>query len=273
MSNRILWILVMIWIFGAGYLYYTFIIIPAKNVRIQERLEEQILLEQKKQAPVLVKQEIVDVELTKAEKIQFIKDKKSSYKTFKFSNTLKAFFLENNNRLELYLNDDKIWNFDLVYTQYLNVELILWTSRDLYIEVWKYKFYYNDKTKLISEIELNIDVNYVKIWTNNRLIFVTDKGSFVYSIFDKKLEYFNYFNDFVYINDWYVWLVRKDEKRILNNLWFDIEDFNLIVYYNSSTKEKKIIYETRLDIIQIYTKNDKLYLITEDNKIHELENV
>ena len=273
MSNRLLWILVLIVIFWVWYLYYSMIIIPAQQSRAIEAIEAQVFLDKKKNEPKLVRDEIKDIELTKEEKIKFIREKKSSYKTFKFSNTLKAFFIKSDDSLDLYLGSEKIWNFDLVYTQYLRVEQILGTSMDLYIEVWEDKFYYNDSTKLIHKIELNINVVYVKIWTNNRLIFVTDKGSFIYSIFNKTLDFFSYFNDMLYINDWYVWLVNNDENRILNNLWFEANKSNYIIYYNSNTKEKKIIYKTKLIIEKIYIEEDSLYLITADWERYKLDNI
>ena len=273
MSNRLLWILVLIGMFWIWYLYYSMIIVPSQQSRAREALDAQVFLDQKKNETKLIKEEIKDIELTKEEKIQFIREKRNSYKTFRFSNTLKAYFMKNDDSLDLYLDDKKIWNFDLVYSQYLRVEQVLGTPMDLYIEVWKDKFYYNYSTKLISKIELNIDILYVKVWTNNRLIFVTDKGSFIYSIYDKTLNFFSYFNDMVYINEWYVWLVQKDETRVLKNLWFEANKYNYIVYYNSKTKEKKIIYKTKLIIEKIYVEEGRLYLITDQWEKHKLNNI
>jgi len=46
----------------------------------------------------------------------------------------------------------------------------------------------------------------------------------------------------------------------------------LVVYYNPNTKEKKIIYETTLDIKKIYIDNNKVFLMT-DEELFELENI
>ena len=160
----------------------------------------------------------------------------------------------------------------MAYPQFITVSKIEWTLWDLFIRVWSEKYIFNYDTKIIQNIELNIDVKYVKTWSNNKLIFVTEKWSFVYTITSKTLDYFSYFNDFVYYNDWYIWIVWIDETRIRNNLWFNDKEKKLVVYYNPNTKEKKIIYETTLDIKKIYIDNNKVFLMT-DEELFELENI
>jgi hypothetical protein len=268
MSNRFLWILIIIWFIWAGYLYYHLSYLPEKELKIKQELQDSLVIEQKE--PELIKQEIDIIELTNAQKIEEIKENNNNYRTFKFNNN-KAYFIENGNKLDLYLDSNKIWSFTLVYKQYLRVDLVAGTTKDLYIEVWADKFYYSNKTKAISKIDLNIDVEYVKVWTENRLILVTDKWSFIYSIYDNSLEYFSYFSDFIFHNNGYVWLVKKEDKRILNNLWFETNN-NLIVYYNPSTKEKKIVYETDLEINKIYKLGEDIIFSLNNNTEYKLEN-
>ena len=272
MSNRLLWILIIIWFIWAGYLYYHLIYTPEQKNQIKQELELKNKIIEEKKEPELIIQDKKEIKLTNLEKIEEIKEKNKSYETFKLFNGLNTYFIEDLNKIELHIEGKKIWTFDLVYKQYLRVDLVLWSERDLYIEVWTDKFYYNDKTKIISRIELNIPVVYTKLWINSKLIFVTKKGSFIYSIYNKTLEYFSYFNDFVYFNGWYIWLVREEDKRILKNLWFK-SDNNIIVFYNSDTKEKKIIYKTDINIENIYIYNNKLYFVTVDWKMFELENI
>lgn len=278
MSNRLLWILIILWFIWAGYLYYNLKYLPNKQLEIKAQIVEQEKIKVKqaevKKEVKLTKQVIDKVELTSEQKIQELKWEKQNYKTFNLKNGSKVYFKEVNNKLDLYADDVKIWNFDLVYPNFLKVREIEWSLNDLYIEIGNNKFYYNSNSWIIAEIDLKIDVIYVKKATADNLIFVTTKGSFNYYISNKTLEYFSYFNDYVILKDWYIWLVKKDEKRILNNLWFETEnDSDLIVYYNPNTKEKRIINRPKLDVQKIYMINDKLFISDIDWNIYELENI
>ena len=277
MSNRFLWILIIIGFIWVWYLYYNLSYLPEKKLRIEQNLQKSLVVEVKK--PELIKQIIDKPDLTNTQKVEdinmtwsWVKENNQDYKTFNLVNNSKAHFIENNSKLDLYLNSNKIWSFTLVYSQYLRVDLISWSNLDLFIEVWADKYFYNNKAKTITQIDLNIHTQYVKTWSENNLIFVTDKWSFIYSIYDKSFEYFSYFSDFVYYNNWYIWLVRESDKRILSNLWFKTKN-NLIVYYNPNTKEKKIIYETDLNITKIYVQNNKLFFINDAWEMYELENI
>lgn len=276
MSNRLLWILIIIWFVWVGYLYYHFSYLPNKKIEIQSQIIEKQIQDQNKEKQKkelkLVEKKVEKIELSNEQKIEEIKQNNTNYKTFTLENGVKSFFKKNNNNLDLYIEDYKIWNFDLVYPEFLKIDLIKWTQKDLYIEIAKDKFYYNSDSKVVSKIDLDIDVLYVKSWNNGKLIFVTSKWSFDYSIKDKILKYFSYFNDYVYFEEWYVWLVKKDDERILNNLWYETNQ-NLLVYYNPITKEKTIISKTDLEIVEIYTFNDSIFLLDNSNKVYGLENV
>ncbi|MDD2870959.1 MAG: hypothetical protein PHS49_03115 [Candidatus Gracilibacteria bacterium] len=274
MSNRLLGILIILGFIGAGYIYYQSIYLPNKQLEIQEQLVQQQLEQEQSQKKeiVLTKQEIDKIELTPEQKIQEIKTNKENYKTFGLENGSKAYFRESGNKLDLYYDDAIIGNFDLVYPEYLRVETVFGTINDLYIEVGPDKFYYNSEIKSNTKIDLNIDVMYVKKTNTSNLILLTTKGSFYYNISDKTLNYFSFFNDYVIFRDLYIGLVKTDEKRILTNLGFET-DKNLIVYYNPDTKEKKILFETNLDISNMYLLNDQLFLKTIDGELYELENI
>lgn len=274
MSNRLLAILVMISIIWFWYLYYKLEYLPylqQKQLELQKQAEET----QKQADPVLTKIEDNDTqtELTNAEKIEQLKEKNKNYKMFNLENSSNAYFKESQWTLDLYYNDNIVWNFNMVDSNELRVELINWDNWDLYIQIWKDKYFYDTTTWKVQKLDLNLDIIYAKQWTNLRMIFVTWEGSFIYSISKNSLEYFTYFNDFVYYKDWYIWVVKLDEKRILTNLWFeDIYDKAILVYYNPNTKEKKIVYSTDLDITKLYTENNNVYVKTGDDWIYKLEN-
>jgi len=275
MSNRILWILIILWFIWSGYLYYNFSYIPTKKAEeIRIELEKQ----KKEEAKVikkieLVKQKKVTIVKTKQEKIKELREDIKHYKTFKLHNNKKAYFTENNWKLDLYYDNKKIWVFDLVYSKYLLVELILGDNNNLFIEIWNKKYYYNNKLNQISKIDLNIDVLYVKEWNTNDIIFVTKKWSFIYNIYNNTLNYFSFFNDFVYFKEWYIWIIKPNDSVRIKNLWLWNINKTLIYYYNPDLKEKKVLYSSELNIDKIYIKNNKLYIETINNDLYILENI
>lgn len=272
MANKFFWVILLSIIILVGYVFFYTQYASEKQQEITDQINEQKVAEEVKKQPKLVKQVVEKIELSNKEKIESIKKTKNSYKAISLENSSEVFFIENGSKLDMYLDDKKIWNFELVLFEFLRVELVNWTINDLYIEVWKNKYYYNFNKNISTLIELKIDVEYVKKGNENWLIFVTNKWSFVYSFSSKSLEYFSYFNDFSYLNDWYIWIVREYEKRILKNLWFETEN-NLIVYYNSTTKEKNILYKTDLDIKKLYIFLNTIYIVTNDWELYVLENV
>ena len=56
-------------------------------------------------------------------------------------------------------------------------------------------------------------------------------------------------------------------------MWFDVNDNDLIVYYNPDTKEKRIVYQTEFNLWQIYFNSNKLYLSTITGDLYKLENI
>lgn len=275
MSNRILWILIILFFIIWWYSYYKFSYIPRIQVEEQKKLEEANKIENEKliKKVELVKIDKIDNKKTNLELINDIIENEKNYKTFKFNNWLKAYFKEVDSGLDLYYNYDKIWSFKLVFAQYLRADIVSATDNDLYIEVWWDKYYYNFNTKELNNIKLNIDVLYTKKLSNNELILVTSKWSFKYNIFSSKIEYFSFFDDFVNFNDWYIWIIKSNDNIRLNNLWINANNKNIILYYNPYTKEKKVLYSTSLDYDKFYMKDNKFYLERGEQEFYILDNI
>lgn len=273
MKNRLYWLLLLIFIFWFWYIFYNFVYIPEQN-RIQEEIEKQKIIEQErleKEVNLVEKKEEI-VELTPKEKIEKIISERENYKTFNFD-SFKVYFIQDWNNLEMHLDSEKIWNFSLVYEKFLRVDKVLWSVKDLYLEVWKEKYYYNFNTKKFFSLNIsNLDILYTKLWINSDLIIVTDKWSFTYSKKLDKLDFFTFFNDFVFFNDWYIWLIKKDDTRILKNLNLETTK-DILLYYNPISKEKKIVYESEIDIIKIYNDLSNIFIEGSDNMIYELKNL
>lgn len=272
-KNKFFSILILIFMMIVGVFFYYLKYIPYQNKKIKEQeIQKQKELEEAK-APKFIKQDIQKIELTNAQKIDELRDKKNYYKVIKLSNYSKAYFKKENDNLLLSYLWNKVWNFDFVSENDLNVMLIEWTDTSLFIKVWENKYYYDSNTNQINKIDLNIAVKYVKVWQEDSLLIVTEKGTFIYNKYKNELDYFSYFNDFVYYKDWYIWIVNQGEDRIFRNLWYTEEKQNLIVYYNPKTKHKEIRKKTDEIIKKIFIFWWSIFIKTGNDKLFKIENI
>jgi len=210
--------------------------------------------------------------LTNQEKITFLRNKNKSYFYTKINNN-NFYFKQDWNYLRLYNDSINLWAFEKVKKEYIKISEVLWTNDYIFITLAKKKYLYFLELKKKYLINLNIDINYIKKWQNNsEFIFITTKWAFVYNKFSLKLEYFDFFRDFIYYESWYIWIINKNDIRRLNNLWLKNITKNLIIYYNTDSKEKKILYKTDIDIVKIYNKWEDIIFIWPDKKEYKLDN-
>lgn len=271
MSNRLIWVLIIFIFVVFWFIYWTFMYLPNK---IEEEKQAQIELEQSKKEITLVevetkKQEIT--ELTPEQKIEEIKVNNSFYKIIELSNS-KFYFSKKDNLLELKKDEKILWNFDLVPEDKLDIQNIYSSNDDFYFVIWNKKYIYNQNTDLLLELDLAVNINYIKR-SEDLYIIVTEKWSYVFDKTDKSLEYFTFFDDFVYYKDFYIWIIKKDDERRLKNLSISSINGNSIFKYNPKTKEKKSLYETSLDLEKIYFEGDFIYFVDSNDEVYKLENL
>ncbi|MCD5385043.1 hypothetical protein LRZ95_00060 [Candidatus Gracilibacteria bacterium] len=276
MSNRILGILILLGFLGIGYLYYIFNYIPELKQRELEKqkVEKELILkkEAEKKKIKLIKIENNVVVDTKEQKIKKLRENIKNYKTFRFDDNIIYFKKSDINSLNMYYNSVNIGKFKLVYKNYLFVNKVYGGNGDLFISVGKDKYIYNKNLRVLKKIDLNIKVLYVKKDGNN-YIFVTDKGSFIYNFLNNKLEYFSFFNDFIYFDNLYIGLISPTEKQLINNLGLKNINNDILYLYNPKTKEKKILFNFDFDISKIYKVNDKVYVESNDGNKYIILNL
>ncbi len=154
----------------------------------------------------------------------------------------------------------------------MDIQNIYSSNDDFYFVIWNKKYIYNQNTDLLLELDLAVNINYIKR-SEDLYIIVTEKWSYVFDKTDKSLEYFTFFEDFVYYNNSYVWIIRQDDERRIKNLWLNSLDDNSIYFYNPKTKEKKSLYETSLDLEKIYIEDNFIFFIDSNDKSYKLENL
>ena len=123
---------------------------------------------------------------------------------------------------------------------------------------------YNIKNLDYMQINLNLGINYIKSLNNNFFI-VTDKWTFIYNYLTQKQDYFSLFYDFVFYKNWYIAIVKKDDKIRINNLSLEDNNKNKILFFDTEKKEKKLLYETDLEVQRILNNQDKVIFMDKDN--------
>ncbi|MDD3793791.1 MAG: hypothetical protein PHI37_03195 [Candidatus Gracilibacteria bacterium] len=273
MSNRLIGILI-VFSFGVfGFIYWTYFYIPSKIEEKQR--QEQIALEQKKEIKLVEIKELEKEneikELTPQEKIEELKRINSFYKIIEIETDV-FYFSKKDNILEVKLGEKIVGNFDLVPVDKLSISRVYSSGDDYYILNGNKKYIYNSVSDLLIELDLTIDIDYIKR-SENLYIIKTQKGSFIFDRNTKTLEYFTFFDDFVYYKDFYIGIIKKDDERRLKNLSISSIKGNSIFKYNPKTKEKKSLYETNLDLEKIYNLGDEIYFIDSNSKTYKLENL
>ncbi len=212
-------------------------------------------------------------EINREEKMNFLREKSNVYKSFDFWASWIYYFKIENNNLVLYKNLEKLFVWEITSEEDINIMQIYGDDNSILIILWEKKYLYSIISKIETPVLLNIDIKYVKKANSKSIFhFVTEKWSFIFNRNTWELEYFSYFDDFVYYQDLYIWIINKSDERRLKNLWLEKQKDNLIIKYNPQTKEKKVLYSTDLEIKKIYKQSEDIIFVSSDNNSYKLEN-
>lgn len=246
-------------------------IIEKQDYNLEINLEKKVYLEKIELENEL--KNISENEIPREEKIENIKNKNKYYFITNLLDGRKFYFEEKDWKLDLIYKENKIWTFNKVSRKELNIKKVYENNNFIFIKIAENKYLYNLALGDLEQIKLGVPVNYIKKWFNDKLfLFITSKWTYKYSLFKKTLEYFVFFKDFLYINDYYIWIINKDEKTKLKNLWLEEEKENLIIKYNPNSKEKKVLFRTSLTINKLIKNKDKIIIIDEKSNKYELKN-
>jgi hypothetical protein len=130
--------------------------------------------------------------------------------------------------------------------------------------------FYNLTNKYSFEIPFKLQIDYIKYIDNNIYVIKTDKWSFVFNLANKTINFVSIFNDFILYKNNYIGVINQDDQIRKNNLWFWDENFNLLIKYNISSKEKTIIEKFDDEIEKIYLENNKVFVKTINNEIYNI---
>lgn len=196
------------------------------------------------------------------------------------SNIKKDFIFKINlNKLNLYYRWKKIWSFDykkkyIDDSNKINFAIydILWEKSYVYFVLADEKYLLNLDFYNFKKINFQNNILYIKKMNKFTYQLVTQKWTFLYDYMKNTIEYFDKFQDFIFIDNNYITYIDKSDNRRRKNLWLEKKSWNIILLYNQDTKEKTILDTTDLNIIKIYKKNDNnVYFLTSDFKEYKIK--
>lgn len=276
MTNRILWILILILVFWAWYLYYIFQYKPNKELKILQKQQETQLQETKKEITlqkVELKKQEDETNVDNKENIETKEEKKEYYSSFNLPNFWEFYFIEENNKLNLFSKNEELLNFDIVDKDELDIKEVIWNN-NIFIKVWESKYLYNLLTKENKKLEIKFDIEYLKTWQNDlEFLLKTPVWIFIYTYQNDEMNYFTFFEDFIYFKTWYIWIINSSEETKLKNLDLQDETKNLIIFYDPNTKEKNILYKTDLKLNKIFLEQNKVFFEDDSGDNYELNNI
>lgn len=270
-SNRFLSLIILLLFSIWAFIYFSFVYLP--NKAEQDKILNEALSWSWTKSIELIKVDInqQNLEMNSIDKINSIKEKLDYYKIIDLWSD-KFYFSQDDNKIVAKINWKIISIFDFVLETEISVKNVYSSNSDFLFSMWNEIYLYNKNTDILDKIDLFVDVKYVKR-SDNIYIFVTNVWSYLYDIRNKKLEYFTFFEDFVYYNDSYIWIISKNDDRRINNLWLWKLTKNSIYFYNPNTKEKNSLYETDLVLEKIYYQNWEIFFIDSKKELYKLENL
>lgn len=120
---------------------------------------------------------------------------------------------------------------------------------------------------------------YQNLWyakkDGNILSLINDKGTFLYDITTKNLEYFYLFRDFLYLDtEHYVGIIYKDELQKKQNFQLSNTTQNLLVKYNHATRTLKVIKEIPQNVTKlIFDEEGDIVFYDDTNTAYKIENI
>ena len=255
---------------------------PTNNAAIKEinfqkdyTLESVNLLSQEDATEILNEAIQSEEWETIQEKIQKLKDQQNIHLRIEIGKNIYTFRTNDNDReLSLYQDDKKLGNFQLVEKSEISLQEIIANDNYLSIDLWTDKYLFSKLTWKIHKYTLEIPISYIKATHKNwEFIFVTQKGSFVYNIYEDTFQYNSYFSDFVFFNkNSLVGIINSDDTNKLQR-FENTNNQNLIVLFNPSTKQQEILLETDKKIKKIFKKDGIIYFEDENAETFALSHL
>ncbi len=270
-SNRWLWIIILLIFITWWIYYYNFIYLKEKSEKDDSlSLSNSWNIEKEIKLTKIESNNKSNDSSNVESKISKLKENLEYYKVIEVWKNI-FYFKKNNDKLDLFKGDLFVSKFENYSKNNLDI-LSIYSSDNFLLKIWNNYYIYDLSKNNILKLDLFVDIEYVKQY-NNKYIINTNKWSYVYDIKTKILDYFTFFEDFVYYKNSYIWIISKEDNIRKNNLWLEWLNKNSIYLYNPKTKEKNILYQTSISLEKIYYSWDEIFFEDDNGKVYKLENL
>ncbi len=270
-SNRWLWIIILLIFITWWIYYYNFIYLKEKSEKDDSlSLSNSWNIEKEIKLTKIESNNKSNDSSNVESKISKLKENLEYYKVIEVWKNI-FYFKKNNDKLDFFKGDLFVSKFENYSKNNLDI-LSIYSSDNFLLKIWNNYYIYDLSKNNILKLDLFVDIEYVKQY-NNKYIINTNKWSYVYDIKTKILDYFTFFEDFVYYKNSYIWIISKEDNIRKNNLWLEWLNKNSIYLYNPKTKEKNILYQTSISLEKIYYSWDEIFFEDDNGKVYKLENL
>lgn len=242
-----------------------------QSFTLKARSKQEVLVTLEKEVKFQKVDNINNSELSAQDKIAQIRKDKEFLIRFPLQSWQEVAVKETVAGLDIYFWDKKITTTSETSDPVLQALEVPDTTY-IYVHVAGLQGIFDTSSQRLTPITFVPDIRYIKKGSNpQELIFVTDKGSFLYNLNTEVFTYFYLFLDYVSLGEQYVGVIYKDEEQKKKNYNIQDETENLIIRYDPLTKERKILYKTKLDIQSIKKVGEEIYFETGEGT-YRLEN-
>ncbi|MCP4523018.1 MAG: hypothetical protein GY828_02250 [Candidatus Gracilibacteria bacterium] len=214
-------------------------------------------------------------DLSIEEKIEEIKNKRDIYHSVHIGNNYYT-FRKRGEKLLLSKNDGEIGLFPLGDKSTLDILEIEGSDNFLVLRIEDKNYFFSIRSGKFQIFDFNIPLLYIKQSDNSgEYIFVTSKGSFLYEYAKNTFTYNTLFSDYVvYKKNSYVGVIDKNDSEKKQFFQLDRKrEQNVIIQYNTETKEKVILLETGGDIKRLGKKEGRIYIINQTGERYFLSHL
>ncbi len=230
------------------------------SLTVKARSKESLVvnLEKKVRFDVVEKQ---DVQETKQEKIQRIKNEKLYHKVVSLDNADVVRFVKVDDELQMqYVQAGEAKNITklpLVKQEVIRVSSIS-GSDDVFLALWSDNYIYQKNKQSLHKLPYSIDIRYIKSALNRwNYLVVTNNGTFLYDSIAETSEFQYLFHDFVYSWEYIIGIILESEEQKKKNFSLT-KPGNLIIRYSQSDKTREVLYSTKQSLDKITWQGDKI---------------
>lgn len=211
------------------------------------------------------------------EKIKQIRERntisKQVYKSYNIDEKWFFYLVKNKENLDIYYKktDEKIYSILKTDINNFEIKNVFNEENYIYIKTKDTKIIYDLLSWKTYDFFFPQDINYIKK-TKNIIFLVNDKWTFICDLDTKKVEYFYLFKDFIVLDEEnYLWVIFDEEKDKKKNYNISSEK-DLIIKYNSKTKNLSILKESPIKISKIISKSWEYYFYDIQDNIFKINN-